>query len=199
MNQDYIVDQDPQTGANLAIHRLSEIFSIIRYPNQPKLFGIEYNEDHIYKYESENRENIILDIMELYHRGDHPINTLPVSIEPAARGLREGGYHSLSDPPKEDYAESFMKQHLSHIDTEENSVQILREFLSSYSIAPPLADKNHFRSLMKLLPKVEGGQLQACLAALHRIVFNRSVIEDAPSNKGLETILTSLFQSNDAG
>lgn len=148
-----------------------------------------------------------MDIIELYSRRQ-PNNTLAINIEPVAQGLREGDSHNLAEPPKEDYAETLMKQ-LAHCDgttVDDEVIHTLREFLASFSIAPPLADKNHFRALMKLLARFDELKidqkdiyLQLCLTALQRIMFNRSIIEDAHSNKGLDLILKCLFQNNNSG
>ncbi len=142
--------------------------------------------------------------MELYYRGDRQIKALPVNVEPAVRGIREGGISSLLDPPKEEYAESLMKQ-LSHCDgvALEDNMAVVQEFVSSFAVAPPLADKSHLRALMKVIPKVLVADnphwVQMCMSALHRILFNKSVIEDVVNSKAVDIIPPCLFQSNDPG
>jgi hypothetical protein len=183
-NAKFIAEMDADSENILALHDVTDIRTIIRYPDNDKLFAIEYRHDRLCKYLSADRDFIILNILEMVSRSE---SNCSVAIEESVEGVREG---LRGADPSPEYAELLVKR-LNTIDKEplDEAFHILREFNMSFGCSDiPCKDKTAFKSTVSVLTKIEKDKLKeddllTILFALYRLMYCKPVYEDVVNYK----------------
>jgi hypothetical protein len=206
-NQDFILEVDTQSGTTHAVHRTNTVRCIIRSPDDDQTFGIEFTNGYgLELYKSEDRDIIILDLIELCQRSN---NRVLITTEPTLYGMKEG---LVVGPPDEEYADNLVKRlgNLEKLDSMDEKLRLLREFNMSFLVNDcPVKDKSPFRAVLKLYyqiyqdkqaPKQEKVRhVQLVLGALQRLLSYKPSFEDAATHKPLFEFLLHNSSSDDAG
>src|SRR5690606_37915671 len=150
-NDSVIVEKDTRSTI-LSIHKITDIYALIRYKDD-KLFGIEYKKDKTYKYSSETRDLLLLDILEMCKRQNNPCF---ITTEDTNPGIKEGAKGEL---PVSEYSDFLFKK-MSYLDKEMNEWKNrIIEF--NYSFPPGKCvckDKNILRTIFKMFSLIKNSE-----------------------------------------
>lgn len=183
-----VTEKNEKTLIHFA-HNLSDIVSLIRYKEEG-IFGIEYKTERIYKYKSDDRDMILLNIQELC---ETKCMNCPILLEEPMFGVKEG---YRGDIPHPEYSEYLLKK-LTALD--ENWRDSLREFNMSFKPGfIQCKDKMTLRSVLKYLNSKDEDDLILVYSTVYRLILSKVCFEDIPNLKVVfqVQIMESLASSN---
>lgn len=90
LTESCLVERDPSSYSVISVKPLNEIFALIRSPDNPQLFAVEYVKGQVREYTSSDRDALLASLMDgVRASGNIDIH---VKMTPTYRGFRVGPY-----------------------------------------------------------------------------------------------------------
>lgn len=108
LSENCIVERDPATYHICSIQPLSNIFALVRYPDNPQLFDIEYVSGFSRKYLCTERDALLASLVDgVRASGNQEVH---VQMTPTKRGYRQSPYYQPVDEEVEAHHLKFLSQ-----------------------------------------------------------------------------------------
>jgi DnaJ family protein C protein 13 len=104
LTESCIVERDPATYAIVTVQPLASVFALIRYPENPQNFAIEYNTGQIRRYTSTDRDSLLCSLLDGVRAAGN--NDVCVKMRRTNIGFRLG---PLVSPVEEEVESIFLK------------------------------------------------------------------------------------------